>query len=98
MSNQIQNPNVKMISETISYLSFSVTGCQVHSFLLKAGFSLTAPQAAFSSGGGVFFILLDIVDEPMNGSSYAQCATLRYLKIVQFSSVNLEPVNGYHIF
>ena len=30
------------------------------------------------------------VDEPMNGSSYEQCATPRYLKTVQFSSVNLE--------
>jgi hypothetical protein len=35
-------------------------------------------------------ILLDIVDEHMNGSSYAQCATHQYLKTVQFSSVNLE--------
>jgi hypothetical protein len=26
----------------------------------------------------------------MNGSSYAQCATPRYLKTVQFSSVNLD--------
>jgi hypothetical protein len=101
MSNQIQNPNAKMFSKTISYLSFSVTGCQVHSFLLKAGFSLTAPQAASSSGGVALFILLDIVDEPMNGSSYAQCATppclpcrhrQEYLKTVQFLSVNLEPL------
>jgi hypothetical protein len=36
-------------------------------------------------------ILLDIVDEHMNDSSYAQCATHQYLKTVQFSSVNLEP-------
>jgi hypothetical protein len=43
-------------------------------------------------GGVAFFILLDIVDEPMNGSSYAQCATPQYLKTVQFSSVNLEPL------
>jgi hypothetical protein len=75
---------------------------QVHSFPLKAGLKagirLTAShrkrylrQAASSSGGVAFFILLDIVGEPMNGSSYAQCATLRYLKTVQFSSVNLEP-------
>jgi len=35
--------------------------------------------------------LLDIVDKPMNGSSYAQCAIPQYLKTVQFSSVNLEP-------
>jgi hypothetical protein len=41
--------------------------------------------------GVAFFILLDIVDEPMNGSSYTQCATPQYLKTVQFSSVNLEP-------
>ena len=34
--------------------------------------------------------MLDIVDEPMNGSSYAQCATPRYVKTVQFSSVNLD--------
>jgi len=39
---------------------------------------------------GAFLILLDIVDEPMNGSSYAQCATPQYLKTVQFSSVNRE--------
>jgi len=49
---------------------------------LKAGFSLTASQAASSRGGVAFFILLDIVDEPMNGSSYAQCAIPRYLKTV----------------
>ena len=71
------------------------SGCQVHSFQpkagLKAGFSVTAPQAASSSGGVAFFILLDIVDEPMNGSSYAQCATPQYLKTGQFSSVSLEP-------
>jgi len=76
------------------------SGRQLHSFPLKAGFSLTALQAASSSGGVAFFILLDIVDEPMNGSSYAQCATppclpwghrQEYLKTVQFSSVNLEP-------
>jgi len=41
--------------------------------------------------GVAFFILLDIVDEPMNGSSYTQCAIPQYLKPVQFSSVNLEP-------
>jgi hypothetical protein len=71
------------------------SGCQIHSFPpkagLKAGFRLTASQAASSSGGVAFFILFDIVDEPMNGSSYAQCATPQYLKTVQFSSVNLEP-------
>jgi hypothetical protein len=44
-------------------------------FPLKAGFSLTASQAASSSGGVAFFILLDIVDKPMNGSSYAQYTT-----------------------
>ena len=49
-------------------------------------------QGCFACGGVAFFILLDIVDEPMNGSSYAQCATPRYLKTVQFSSVNLEPL------
>ena len=42
-------------------------------------------------GGVVFFIFLDVVDETMNGSSYAQCATPQYFKTVQFSSVNLEP-------
>jgi hypothetical protein len=57
---------------------------------LKAEFSLTASQAASSSGRIAFFILLDIVDGPMNGSSYPQCATPRYLKTVQFSSVNLD--------
>jgi len=36
-------------------------------------------------------MLLDIVDEPINSNSYAQCATPRYLKTVQFSSVNREP-------
>jgi len=60
------------------------SGCQVHSFSLKAGFSLTALQAASSSGGVAFFILLDIVDEPMNVSSYKQCATPQYIKTVQF--------------
>jgi len=60
-------------------------------FPLKERFSLTASQAASSSGGVAFFILLDIVDESMSGSSYAQCATPQYLKTVQFSSVNLEP-------
>ncbi len=48
-------------------------------------------QGCFACGGVAFFILLDIVDEPMNDSSYAQCATPQYLKIVLFSSVNLEP-------
>jgi len=71
------------------------SGCQVHSSALKAGlkagFSLTALQAASSSGGVAFFILLHIVDEPMNGSSYVQCATPQYLKTVQFASFNLEP-------
>jgi len=67
------------------------SGCQVHSFSLKVGFSLTALQAASSSGGIAFFILLDIVDEPINGSNYGQCATPQYLKTVQFSSFNLEP-------
>jgi len=79
------------------------SGCQIHSFPpkagLKAGFRLTAShrkrylrQAVSSSGGVAFFILLDIVDESMNDSSYAQCATPQYLKTVQFSSVNLEPL------
>jgi len=54
--------------------------------------SLTASQAAFSSGGAAFFMLLDIVDELMSGSSSAQCTTPQYLKTVQFSSVNLEPL------
>jgi hypothetical protein len=48
-------------------------------------------QGYLARGGVAFFILLDIVDEPMNGGSYAQCTTLQYLKTVQFSSVNLEP-------
>jgi hypothetical protein len=48
-------------------------------------------QGYLACGGVAFFILLDIVDEPMNGSSYAQCTTLQYLKTVHFSSVNLEP-------
>ena len=65
------------------------SGCQVNSFPLKAGlkagFRLTASQAASSSGRVAFFILLDIVDGPMNGSSYLQCATPRYLKTVQLS-------------
>ena len=89
MSNQIQNPNVKMFSKTISYLSVNT---QVVRFTVQGSgfFSLTASQAASSSGGVAFFILLDIVDEPMNGSSYAQCATPQYLKTVQFSSVNLD--------
>ena len=64
------------------------SGCQVHSFPLKAGlkagFRLTASQAASSSGGVVCFILLDIVDVPMNGSSYSESATPQYLKTVQF--------------
>jgi len=47
-------------------------------------------QGYLARGGVEFFILLDIVDEPMNGSSYAQCATHQYRKTVQFSSVNLE--------
>jgi len=34
--------------------------------------------------------LIDIVDESMNGSSYAQCATPQNLKTGQFTSVNLE--------
>jgi hypothetical protein len=70
MSNQIQNPNVKMFSDLKAF-----TGSGL--FSLRRGVA--------------FFILLDTVDEPMNGSSYAQCATPRYLKTVQFSSVNLEP-------
>jgi hypothetical protein len=59
---------------------------------IRGLFRLTASQAASSSGGVAFFIFFDIVDEPMNGSSYAQCATPQYLKTVQFSSVNLEPL------
>ena len=51
----------------------------------------TRVQGFLVCSGVAFFILLDIVDEPMNGSSYAQCATPQYLKTVQFSSVNLEP-------
>jgi hypothetical protein len=51
----------------------------------------TRVQGYFACGGVAFLILLDIVDDPMNGSSYAQCATPQYLKTVQFSSVNLEP-------
>jgi hypothetical protein len=72
------------------------SGCQIRSFPLKAGlkagFRFIASQAASSSGGVAFFILLDIVDEPMNGSSYAQCATPQYLKTVQFLLFNLEPL------
>jgi hypothetical protein len=75
----------------IVFVTIQVVRFTVQGFPLKAGFSLTALQAASSSGGVAFFILLDIVDEPMNGSSYAQCATPQYLKTVQFSSVNLEP-------
>jgi hypothetical protein len=48
-------------------------------------------QGCFAYGGVAFFILLEIVDEPMNSSSYAQYATPQYLKTIQFSSVNLEP-------
>ena len=51
----------------------------------------TRVQGCFACGGVAFFILLDIIDEPMNGSSYAQYATPQYLKTVQFSSVNREP-------
>jgi len=75
-----------MFCVTIQVVRFTV-----QSFPLKAEFRLTASQAASSSGGVAFFMLLDIVDEPMNGISYAQSATPRYLKTVQFSSVNLEP-------
>ena len=80
-----------MLPYTHSLVTIQVVTFTVQGFPLKAGFSLTALQAASSSGGVAFFILLDIVDEPMNGSSYAQCATPRYLKTVQFASVNLEP-------
>jgi len=77
------------------YTICNYSGFQAHSFPLKAGlkagFSLTASQAASSSGGVAFLMFLDIVDEPLNDSSYAQCATPQYLKTVQFSSVNLEP-------
>jgi len=76
--------------------AFTGSRFNVQGFPLKAGFSLTASQAASSSGGVAFFILLDIVDEPMNGSSYAQCATPRYLKTVQLTLNrelwNFEPV------
>jgi len=41
---------------------------------------------------GGLSLLFDIVDGPMNGSSYAQCATPQYPKTVQFSLVNLEPL------
>jgi hypothetical protein len=37
-------------------------------------------------------MFFEIGDEPMNGSSYAQCATPQYLKPVQFLSVNREPL------
>ncbi len=51
--------------------------------------------SGFTVGRFALFIFLDIVDEPMNGSSYAQCATPQYLKTVQFSSLTLnrEPLN-----
>jgi len=48
-------------------------------------------KAGFSPRRGRIFHIASIVDEPMNGNSYAQCATPQYLKTVQFSSVNLEP-------
>ena len=82
-------------SDLVVYTICNYSGCQAHSFPLKAGFSLTALQAASSSGGVAFFILLDIVGEPMNSSSYAQCATPQYLKTVQFNqlTLNREPLN-----
>jgi len=61
-------------------------------FVLRLSGSQFRVQGCLACGGVAFFILLDIVDEPMNGSSYAQCATPQYLKTVQFSSVNLEPL------
>ena len=40
MSNQIQNPNVKIFSKTFSYLSFShVASQQVYAFLLLPPFA-----------------------------------------------------------
>ena len=48
------------------------------------GFHLAGPRGLFLKVAKTWFILL-------NGSIYAQCATPRYLKTVQFSSVNREP-------
>ena len=48
-------------------------------------------EGRFARGKVAFFILLDIVDEPMNGRSFPKFAPPRYLKTVQFLSVNLEP-------
>ena len=52
-------------------------------------------QGFFACGRVAFFILLDIVDEPMNGSSYAQCATLNISKPCSFNqlTLNREPWN-----
>jgi hypothetical protein len=64
-----------------------------------AVYAQTLPKLRSHARWFAFFILLDIVDEPMNGSSYAQCATppclpwrqrQEYFKTVQYSSVNLD--------
>ena len=64
-------------------------------------FTVSRWKQDFACDGVAFFILFYIVDEPMNGSSYTQYATPQYVKTVQFSSVNLEPLNfepGLRIF
>ena len=66
-------------------------GCQVHSSLPAVEpMSQEVGFRVFACAGVALLILLEIVDEPMNGSSYAQCATPQYLKTVQFLSVNLQ--------
>ena len=62
------------------------------SFLTKVTLSCEFKyEGCFACGRVAFFILLEIVDEPMNGRSCSKCAAPRYLRTVQFSSVNLEP-------
>ena len=54
---------------------------------------ITYSGSGFTVGRFALFIFLEIGDESTNISSYAQCATSRYLKTVHFSSVNREPLN-----
>jgi hypothetical protein len=74
---------VPKVNELLCLIHLAGLGFRVHSFPLKEGFTF---------GEVSFFLLFDIVDEPMNSSHYAQWATTRCPKTVQFSSVNREPL------
>ncbi len=77
-----KNPHI--VVSFLTFVCFCVVITQVVRFTVQGSGLFRLRQVTL-------FILLEIVDEPMNGSSYAQYATPEYLKTIQLSSVNLEP-------